>query len=269
MDISYEHVLEAEIQPLIPFELVEEYNDFVNMELREVLRSNCLRRYLEGAIDLLLKDKIIKISNISCEKWDDYNLNNKIQAIGKYYDKGIQEIFDSLRIIGNSGSHYGNEVSKEDINKGIRIATKIIEIILVKYFKDYPIGSQPPVLTLLSSLPPYSRILILEALWKNGQNDIWVIDKLSMAYLKNNEFEKSLSFLMNLYGQEIIDSNQYQDFVYKISSLYKSIDKFDIAKNIFDVKRIFTSLMEGNNFNDYKEFTDIFMVLISGYRNIE
>lgn len=267
MDSKYEQLLSAEISLLIPYELLEEYNDFVNPELREVLRANCLRRYLEGAIDLLLKDKIVNTAQIGIDKWNSYNLNNKIQAIGKYYDQDIKTIFDELRQIGNSGSHYGNEVPAEDINKGIGIASKIIEIILVKYFRDYPVGSQPPVMTLLSSLPPQNRVYILEKVWDYGQKDGHVIDKLSMAYLKSGNYNRSISFLKDVYNQGIIDCELYQNFIWKINSLNEHLGEFDIAKNIFDVERIFNYIVTSYDYDRYKEFTNIFLVLISGYRN--
>ena len=48
--------------------------------MRNVVRANCLRRYLEGAIDLLIKDKVLA-AGLPEEKWNNYNLNNRIQAI--------------------------------------------------------------------------------------------------------------------------------------------------------------------------------------------
>ncbi|WP_144414318.1 hypothetical protein [Bacillus atrophaeus] len=58
-------VLKATIPPLIPSELLDEYRDFINPELREVVQANCLRRYLEGVINLLLKNKVLKLANIT------------------------------------------------------------------------------------------------------------------------------------------------------------------------------------------------------------
>lgn len=269
MNSKYEQILSAEIPPLIPYELLDEYNDFMNPLLREVLRSNCLRRYLEGAIDLLLKGKIISASDIDDEKWNHYNLNNKIQAIGKYYDKDIEVEFDELRKIGNEGSHFGNDVSKVDINKGISIATKIIEMVLIHYFKDYPLGSQLPVMTLLSSLPPKSRIFILRSLWEYGQQNMDVIDKLSMAYLKSGQYQKSLLFLKEIKDQGILSDIQFDQFALKINMLNNNLDKFDISKNILDVKRIFETLTNSNDYSTYSEFVNIILVLISGYKEVQ
>ena len=56
-DRYVEKVLNQSIPQLIPYKLVDEYGDFINDEMRNVVRANCLRRYLEGAIDLLIKDR--------------------------------------------------------------------------------------------------------------------------------------------------------------------------------------------------------------------
>lgn len=265
MEDQEHQILLEEFSPLIPYELIDEYNDFINENLREVLRSNCLRRYLEGAIDLLLKEKIINSSNLDISKWNGYNLNNKIQAIGKYYDKNIEVEFDELRKVGNGGSHYGNTVSDENLKNGINIATRIVEMILIKYFKDYPIGSQPPVMTMLSALPPIHRVFILEAVWKEGQKNDVVIDKLSMAYLKSGQYQRCLEFLETLKVDGLLSDEKYQCFVSKINVLNDNMDKFDISKNMLDVKRIFNYIVNDIDYIKYEEFTKIFVVLVSGY----
>ena len=85
MEEKYEQILSSEVSPLIPFELLDEYNDFINATLREVLRANCLRRYLEGAIDLLIKTKIIQVASISEKQWDGLKLYKKIKKVLYFY----------------------------------------------------------------------------------------------------------------------------------------------------------------------------------------
>lgn len=265
MGSKYEQILASEVSPLIPFELLDEYNDFINPTLREVLRANCLRRYLEGMIDLLIKSKIIESSSITEKQWCKLSLHKKILEIRKSYSTNIADAFDELRLIGNTGSHYGNNVSKETINNGIGIATRIVEMILVEYFKIYPAGSQAPVLTLLSALPPRNRIYIWEKILEDGQNDLLVTDKLSMAYLKNGQYEKSIAFLAKQREKNIISNEEQENLVQKINMLYKNLDKFDIAQNILDVKRIFEIIAACKIYQQYDEFVNIFLALVSGY----
>mgnify|MGYP001661374888 FL=1 len=261
-----EKVLNQSIPPLIPYKLVDEYGDFINDEMRNVVRANCLRRYLEGAIDLLIKDKVLA-AGLPEEKWNNYNLNNRIQAIGKYYSKRIEEEFCRLRIIGNGGSHYNPEemISTEDINEGIEIATKIVEEVVIEYFYNHPVGTEPPVLTMLSSLPPCKRIYILERVSKKDQGNIMLIDKLAMAYLKNGEKENAMQYLKSEKDNGNLDEVMYEQLVDKIELLDRSMDKFDIAKNILDVARIFECLFSLPDYNKYPEFINIFLVLVTGY----
>lgn len=234
--------------------------------MRNVVRANCLRRYLEGAIDLLIKDKVLA-AGLPEEKWNNYNLNNRIQAIGKYYSKRIEQEFCRLRIIGNGGSHYNPEemVSTEDINEGIEIATKIVEEVVIEYFYNHPVGTELPVLTMLSSLPPCKRIYILERVSQKDQGNIMLIDKLAMAYLKNGEKENAIQYLKREKDNENLDEVIYEQLVDKIELLDRSMDKFDIAKNILDVARIFERLFSIPDYYNYPEFVNIFLVLITGY----
>lgn len=47
-----EKVLNENLPPLVPYKFIDEYGDFINNEIRNVVRTNCLRRYLEGVIAL-------------------------------------------------------------------------------------------------------------------------------------------------------------------------------------------------------------------------
>lgn len=108
MEFKYDAILSVHIPTLIPYHLLDEYKDYINPQLREVLRATCLRRYLERAIDLLMKEKILLLSGIPEENWDNQPLNNKIQMIGKYYDKNIEKKFHELKKIGNKGPPWKN-----------------------------------------------------------------------------------------------------------------------------------------------------------------
>lgn len=192
-------------------------------------------------------------------------MNNKIQAIGKYYDKEIEFLFHRIRKIGNEGPHFDGEVTSKELEEGIELVTHIIEKILISYFKRNPIGSQMPILTMLSSLPPRCRIYILEELFKDGQDNILVIDKLSMAYLKGGDYLKCLSFLEEQKRNKVITVIQYDDFIEKINALRQHLDKFSISQNVLDVKETFDKIVKSYDYNTYEEFINIFLVLISGY----
>lgn len=62
-----------------------------------------------------------------------------------------------------------------------------------------------------------------------------------------------------------LDELMYEQLVDKIELLDRSMDKFDIEKNILDVAKIFECLFSLPDYNKYPEFINIFLVLVTGY----
>ncbi|MEK4529875.1 hypothetical protein NST38_31200 [Paenibacillus sp. FSL H8-0104] len=261
--MSQENILSVSIPPLIPSELMDEYRDFINPVLRDVLQATCLRRYLDGAIDLLLKDRLISLSNISENEWKKKDLDKKIVLVKNHIDKEVATKYFKIKKTGNKGAHPGNTFTANEIRTAVNYAVNIFEDLLVVYFKKNKIGTELPLLTLLSSLPPIKRVYILEKVRQHDKNNLWIIDKLSMAYLKSGNYEKSLNFLESV--KDDIGAAYYEDFILKIEDLKKSLHHFDISKNIDDVARIFNILIDDEYFIKYPEFTNMFCVLVSGY----
>ena len=79
------------------------------------------------------------------------------------------------------------------------------------------------------------------------------------------EKEKALQYLKGEKDKGNLDGVMYQQLVDKIELLDQSMDKFDIAKNILDVARIFEYLFSLPDYNNYPEFINIFLVLVTGY----
>ena len=255
--------------PLMPQEVLDEYKDFINPDLRCVIRANCLRRYVEGIVDLFFKQKICAMANISLEQWNKTSLHKRILLIGKYYDKNFMEQLLKIKSIGNEGSHFGNEIDQNDIQNSIMLANHLVEQVLVKYFIDNPLGTQLPVMTILSLLPPLYRVNILEQVWKRGERNNWLVDKLSMAYLKSGKYEDSINFLQQAFNEKVIDSSELNDFNKKIDMMQSQISHIIniTSKNLIDTKSIFNRIIKDENLSKYEEFINIFVALLAGYNN--
>lgn len=266
--MNNENLIDENVSPLVPAELLEEYNDIIDDSLRNVLRANSVRRYLEGSIEIFMKKNITKEFGLKDSEWDKKDLFDQINLIGEYYNKKFEGKLHKVRKVGNKGSHFGKVVSNEELRNAINIINNIFEYLVIEYFKKHKFGSEPPVLTLLSALPPRSRIKIIEGLGENRECNKWIIDKLSMAYLKNNQIDKSKDYLKECLDKKYINDEEYRYFVEKIDLLNSQISKFDISKNIFDTKRIFELLITDENYKNYSEFVELFFVLLSGY-NVE
>lgn len=262
------NLLDKEIEELIPLDLLEEFNDFIDENMRDVLRANCLRRYIEGIIKVFFEKKIINISNIKVEKWKKLNLHNKIELLIKHIDKDFGNVLLDIKKIGNKGSHFGNRVDKDELVFAIKCTTNLVELIIIKYFNDNKFGSEPELMTLLSILPPSRRVYILNGIFNNDGENLNIIDKLSMAYLKNNEKNKSIYFLNNLYKDDIINNSYHEDFLWKVNNLEINLHKFDISRNMKMAKEKFKELDSLNLLDKYREFVSIFIILFSGYSKL-
>lgn len=247
---------------LIPKELLDEYNDIINPKLRDIVRASSLRRYLEGIVEIFFKNKIMISNNIGEEDWFNLTLHKKILKID---NQDIKEKFLTIKEVGNDGSHYGNDVNPCDIENAINIITQVVELLLIDYFKKYPVGTEDEVLTLLSILPPDKRVFILEALFSDGQKNATIVDKLSMAYLKSGRHNDSLIFLEKSYNEGVIDKSLYDNLLWKIEELKKHLHILKISVNIDDVKTAFNKIVDYDFAKKHGEFVNIFIALLFGY----
>jgi hypothetical protein len=90
---------------------------------------------------------------------------------------------------------------------------------ILAYFDRHPLGSEMPVLTLLSTLPPRDRCSILEVIREKDPSNVEVYNKLSMAYLKNGEESKAYALLQEGYETGELDHFTYEQLAEKIKFL--------------------------------------------------
>lgn len=223
---------------------IEVFEVFMDDEQKSKIRANSVRQYIEGIIDLLLKDKITH----SLKPSEDYNCINwsrKIKIIENDYDKDIAEKIQFIFKIGGDGSHFSENVSNNDLDDIINKAIHIVEDIFVKYFltPEHRFGNEN-IFTVFSLLPLNNRIYILEKVYNEDKNP-HVVDRLSLAYFKFGEKEKAIKLLEEALSNNII--NEY----------FKNccLDKFD------SLEKHLTNLQEMNK-NFYKSNSKDMAVII-------
>lgn len=72
---------------------------------------------------------------------------------------------------------------------------------------------------------------------------LFVLDKLAMAYLKNNEYERSLDFVNDCFEKKLIDCYYKNDMNCKLQLLQKDSSKLGISKGIADTRKSFQSIL--------------------------
>lgn len=197
----------------------------------------------------------------------------------------------AINIICDNGGDYTHtqviEAPKDElVQRNIDCLFDLYAYLLIEYFEKYRFGSNSRVLSAFSTLPPIIRYKTLKYLYKNDQENIAIIDKLSLAILKSYNMEKALrwleenkSLLVNISSiskeakkeyidkgiggiLQIIDMNMYDLCLTKINLVGRSIEKngkayedFEEAVDIYKQEGIIsTDSAEEKEFNSIMEF---------------
>lgn len=254
------------------------------------IRANNVRQYVEGIIDLLLKDKIVPTLKPT-EDYAGVNWGRKIKIIRDKYDSEIADSIQEIFRVGGDGSHFSGQVSNDELQQIIDKAVHIVEDIFVRYFlePEHKFGSEN-IFTIFSMLPLKHRIYILEKVSAHYIN-LDVVDRLSLAYVKFGEKDKAIDLLEKSLRENIIDKNFYTQKMRsinilnsKLSELYsknagyekdsgysKALVVDDLlvvglptSKDVFDTAKavkIFSEWFEQDK-NKYPEFINLFLYLM-------
>ncbi|CVK20103.1 hypothetical protein [Sporomusa sphaeroides] len=285
--------MEKENLVLMPVstKFIDVFEIFMNDEQKAKVRANNVRQYVEGIIDLLLKDKILPFlkptEDYSCINW-----GRKIKIIEEHYDKSIAGKIQQIFKIGGEGSHFNGQVRDEELQEIIKQATHIVEDMFVKYFlvPEHKFGCEN-IFTIFSMLPPHNRIYILENVYIHYKNQ-YIVDRLSLAYLKHGEKDKAIAFLNTALQEVIIDDDFHSFQLNKInvlgnslSDLYETNAKYEhnsecskallvngqiviglpTSNDVFDTARavkIFRQWFEEDK-DRYPEFINLFLCLMT------
>lgn len=216
----------------------------------------------------------------------------KLKIIEEFYDKDIAIKFREIFKVGGEGSHFAGKVDNDELNKIVLLSTHIVEDIFVKYFleENHYFGTEN-IYTIFSMLPLYNRIYILENVYKKHQNPE-IVDRLSLAYIKNGEENKAVELINKAKKDTIINENfEYMQLyklnvlkrnlanLYEVNSKYKDNPEYSkaivdknllvvgrpTAKDVFDTARsveIFKDWFETGK-KEYPEFINLFLCLMA------
>lgn len=225
---------------------IEVFEVFMDENQKTKIRANNVRQYIEGIIDLLLK-KTIQQHLKENEPYEGVNWSRKLKIIKENYDENLAEKFQEIFRIGGDGSHFNGSVSDQELQKIISQAIHIVEDIFVKYFllPEHRFGSEN-IYTIFSMLPLNNRIYILENVYVHYKNQE-IVDRLSLAYLKNEEVDKARKLLESAKEENIISSEFERIQLYKLNVLANNLSDL-YAKNAHyaDSTEYSKAIIDGN-----------------------
>lgn len=214
------------VKELMPINesFIDVFDTFMDENQKNKIRANSVRQYVEGIIDLLLKDKISATLKPN-ELYEGVNWGRKIKIIKEYYDLEIGEKIQNIFKIGGDGSHFSGQVHDDELQEIIKNVIHIVEDIFVKYFLDSQhIFGTENIYTIFSMLPLHHRIYILEKITDHYTNP-HVVDRLSLAYAKSGDVKKAVNLLAKSLGNKVINQEFYIHQINKLRLLCPNIDE--------------------------------------------
>jgi len=288
------------ILPLLPKSALEYFND-IDDSNKLYLKATSIRTCLENIVDTIFIHIINEDNNIDTKKWEKQDLYEKIKSLDSFFSKNRQKQLHQIRKVGNKGTHpkLHKMLKENDISISLNDLSKLSEWTILSYFQKYGFKINTWLPTIFSTLQPIYRIRILEPYFyslkfeneelikhlekiqyntdnfiftriedvtdkeKELDEIILIIDKLSMAYLKNKEYEKSINFIKKLFNKNIINERFKNEMIEKLELLWKSFNHLPISQNIEETKNRFTEIMKVVKKEEESLFITIFTAIIS------
>lgn len=148
--------------------------------------------------------RIRKLTEYIIRRLTKYNPNSNLElgddrtiAALKRADVTEQFFWDAYKVIRNNGNDANHskvtvlpdEADLERVKKAILI---MYCYLFFDYFKKYPFGSNPQVMSSFSLLPPFMRLTVLLELLRANPTNLFVIDKLRLALVKTLGMDDAL-----------------------------------------------------------------------------
>jgi len=246
-----------EFIPLDAKRYIDEKFDHKELHEKSLNIRICLERIIDIYYDFLIDDKNLNDT-----------LYSKIKRISPYLPEKVINIFNKIRQQGNEGIHRGYDASitKSEIDISRNELKEIAKWVFLAYFKKNGIQSEAWMPTLFSVLVPSIRVEILEEYYESEQT-LFVIDKLAMAYLKDNEHDKSFSFLKKAWDEKVITYSEYENLHEKIESMLPSLNRFPIAHTLNESAKYFFQIIKSIPDNDKNNFILLMSTLFAGYED--
>lgn len=244
------------------------YNYAQEKDNRKHYRAEDIRICIEYICDEIVYEFV---SEIDKEKWKDYDLHDKLKTSKQFMDKTVVNKLIKAKTVANKGVHKGEEgkYTEANIEKAIETVREFSLEVFVAYFRHngFGIATNSWMPTVFSTLPPIYRVVILKKYYV-FDNSIFVIDKLSKAYVKAGLEHEAKEFLKECYNKKELDAEQYGVLLNDVELLKRNIDKLPIANDLETAKNNFTSLLEVIPEEEWDSFICLISTILNGYNGI-
>jgi len=219
-------------------------SDLFSDTISAASKGNAARRYAEMMIDLFLSDRLKE--KIGGAEFRRLSLGDHIQQITPYTPPKIIEELWHIKRFGDKASHYSPDrnVTHEEASKAVKAALGLIDLILTQELIERPLNAPPCRATIFSVIFPGVRERVLANLLKEcspnaGDYYLFLVNKFSLALVKNSKFTKARRNLDELVKKGSINEKFHEDQLESIKLVAESIryPGQPIPKRMEDVAR--------------------------------
>lgn len=148
--------------------------------------------------------RIRKLTEYIVRRLTKYNPNSNLElgddrTIAALKRAGVTEQFfwDAYKVIRNNGNDANHSKvtvlpDEADLERVKKASLITYCYLFFDYFKKYPFGSNPQVMSSFSLLPPFMRLTVLLELLRANPTNLFVIDKLRLALVKTLGMDDAL-----------------------------------------------------------------------------
>ena len=162
----------------------------------------------------------------------------------------VNNAVEIIKTNGNNCTHTAcrDEVTSKDFEDTANALINLLSYFFIDYFEKYDFGSNGSVMHVFSILPPIIRYTILQFLYEEYPDNIFIIDKLVLATLKAHNVEKAITWIeenkesllqMNVYSEDFYAQIAQQDSnVAEVSKAIAPPNMYQLCKDkIYHVGR--------------------------------
>lgn len=153
--------------------------------------------------------------------------------------------WDSLQVInkkGNDRTHTQKTIlaTEEEYNRVVDSLFNLYAYLFIRFFRQYPFGSNPAIVTAFSILPPIIRYKALNELYKEDPGNEVIVEKLVLSILKAFDKKSAIEWIEKhkedlLAMQQSIPSEQKAAFIAKFGPEYAEVIMQSLTDNYYNI----------------------------------
>jgi len=231
-------------------------------------KASTARWYAEMMIDLFFSYEAK--SNLGEDSFNKLSLGDKISILRKPGAEKLTQSLDLIKDFGDKASHYqpGRVIKESDVERVVTLSLELFDLALIDLMKNGGIRKTEITAKLFSTFLPSIRIRVLKSIINmrfirpDSDEDMFILDKILLAYTKNGEIKKARRLLEKLQKQGALPQSHVEFWKEKIQIIQEKLEAgiLPVSENISDCRRNFENVLSQMNESEKEQNSDLIKV---------